>query len=222
VGPLADLDAPAHLKIPAEPPAWALEPNTMLIVDLPGPRVVSAGLYFAAMGGFQPVCTFDNWPYNFGVLQPERILGTLLYYAVAMTRVREGLTVTSPPMWLCDWDRFRARRPAPGRYDNRYMLEDRLLPGPVMLSRAGIRRVVYVTQDAPPLSAAWDLRPYFIVLKQKGFEVRAMSGQSAETFAELTELRLGVEASFETWSMELVRSSAGGFGGFVPQPSSGG
>ncbi|OGV69874.1 MAG: hypothetical protein A3K19_19200 [Lentisphaerae bacterium RIFOXYB12_FULL_65_16] len=226
-GPLADRDLPAYLKIPADPPAWTQQPGTMLILDLPGPRVASAGIYFAAMGGFQPVCTFDNWPNRAGVLMPEQILGGLLHYAAAMQKVREGLAVTSPPMWLCDWNRSRASKPAPGRYDNRYTIEDRLLPGPVMLSSAGIRRIVYVTQDLPPqdalpLCAAWDLQAYLMELKKKGFDVQAVSTATTELFAQTGELEARPPGSWDTSWMGLIRSSAGGFGGFVPQPSSGG
>jgi hypothetical protein len=221
LGPLAGV-APACLATGNQLPEWARQRDTLVILDLPGREVVAAGYALANRGDFQPVCTFDNWPNELGVIQSEKILGALLYFAAGISRLRDRMTTASPPVWLCDSERCLGRKPGPGWYDNRYIIEDRLLPGPAMLAAAGIHRVIYVGAAPPPIQAALDLDPYLGELKKKGLEVQAVSTASVESFATPGPL-VQVEPKLLTdLSVGLVRASAGGFGGFVPHPSSSG
>lgn len=225
VGPLADGDVPDFLKPAAGAPAWA-NANTMVLVDLPGPLSVAVGYLLAATAGYQPVCTFDNWPNKLGVQKPEMILGRLLFYADAMTEVRrEKLHAKSPPVWLCDANRLGGGKPTPGNFDNRYMIEDRLLPGAQVLRQAGITRIVYV--DVAPTAARvgnQDLLKYLDFIYMQGVQITTVSVASAaawqtpENYVRLASD--GPETSAGYYG--LMRSSAGGFGDFVPQPSSGG
>lgn len=229
IGPLPDSDLPDWLKPSADLPSWARQPGTMLMLDAPGPRAVSAAFHLVTKGGYQPVCTFDNWPNSAGVLHPERILGTLLYYAAALADQRKQLASSALPLWICDHDRISLIRPAPGRYDNRYIIEDRLLPGPRMLRAAGIHSLVYIkaagAQSLPP-----DLVPYLTELQKNGFHLQSCSLDTAAGFTGVEPLSppppsgclTALSASMSNPQMEgLMRSSAGGFGGYVPQPSSG-
>lgn len=225
VGPLGDGDVPDFLKVPAGAPPW-VNANTMVLVDVPGPLAVSVGYLLAATGGYQPVCTFDNWPNEKGVLKPEAVIGRLLHYAEAMTDARrEKLTVKSPPAWLCDANRLTGVKPRPGGFDNRYFIEDRLLPGAQVLRRAGITRIVYV--DVAPTAARVgnrDVLKYLDFISTQGIQVSTVSVASAESwrtpenYIRLPSDGTGMAADYT----DLIRSSAGGFGGIVPEQSSGG
>lgn len=222
IGPLADPAVPEYVKPPAVPPSWAV-PGNLVIVDLPGPQSVAVGCHLAAAAGYQPVCTFDNWPHQRGVLRSERVLAALLYYVTAMEKARERLSSASAPVWICDRERFTGHKPPPGGFDNRYIIEDRLLPGPLLLRAARIRKVIYVS-PAPGTLPSEDLRHYLDELTPKGIPVATVATASAETWMqEQPYVRKFVTPSgWSQMSLGLMRSSAGGFGGFVPQPSSGG
>jgi len=222
LGPLADPDVPAFVMSSAAPPAWAA-PGTLVMVDLPGPQSVAVGFQLAATAGYQPVCTFDNWPHIKGVLKSERVLGALLYYAAALDAAREHMTPGSPPVWICDRERFTGKKPPPGGFDNRYILEDRLLPGPQLLHAAGIQKVVYVCPNGDALPAE-DVRAYLDELTPKGIRVTrvATASETEWTMEQPYVRRFTSDSGWSAFSLGLMRSSAGGFGGFVPQPSSGG
>lgn len=222
LGPASGDDAARHLVEAGGLPGWARTRDTMLVLDLPATQLVVHAFHLAARAGFQPVCTFDNWPNERGVANPEAVLGGLLHYAAAMAAARVRLAADSPPMWLCDAGRCRSGRPAPGRYDNRYIIEDRLLPGPQMLAKTGIRRTLLVSAEAPPVVAAWDMHPYLKELERQGIEALAVSTTSGEAFHSPRPLAAEPGKSWNTLANNVMRTSAGGFGGFVPQPSSGG
>ena len=225
VGPLADGDVPDFLKVPAGAPPWANN-QTMVLVDLPGPQAVSVAYLLAATAGYQPVCTFDNWPNKDGVLKPERVIGRLLYYADAITDLRRTkIGPKSPPVWMCDADRFRSPRPGPGGFDNRYLLEERLLPGAQILRGAGITRIVYVdASEGSQSSGNEDVLLYLDAIATQGIEVRAASTVTADRWRTLEAYQRdpGAAVTWSTKALDLMRCSAGGFGGFVPHPSSGG
>lgn len=208
-------EPPAHARPGALAPSWSA-PGTWVVADLPGPLVVPVGVWLV-IAGYQPVCTFDNWPHLKGVQQPERILAQLLYWAPMVADYRKRLTPASAPAWLCDRLRLGERAGRPGEFDNRYYLDDSLLPGPGVLQQSGIVRVVYLTEkrEDEPLV---DVEPYFKRLGQAGLEV---------LHADLSDPTLGLAPLPRVRPRKLHadryrRSSAGGFGSMVPQPSEGG
>lgn len=208
-------EPPAHARPGASAPSWAAA-GTWVIADLPGELVVPTGAWLVE-AGCQAVCTFDNWPHPAGVLRPEEILSELLFWAPVLAQLRPHLEPGSPPAWLCDRGRLGQRPGRPGEFDNRYYLDDSLLPGPGVLQRAGIRRAVYLTaaSDDAPLR---DVGPYFERLGKAGIETRHASLEDpALGLAPLPAVR--GPAAVQTDSYR--RSSAGGFGTRVPQPSEG-
>jgi hypothetical protein len=199
----------------ADAPGWK-SPDCLAVVDLPGPEAVSAGAGFVA-AGFQPVCTFDHWPHPAGLLSPERILAELLRQAPRVEDARSRLTPASPPVWICDRDRLGTRPGRPREFDNRYYLDESLVPGFEILFRAGIRRIVCVLPDgsAPLLR---DLEAYLSDLHTRGLDIYVAA--AADPRLEPSRLRPRRSADPQ-WS-GFHRSSAGGFGVLVPEPSSGG
>ena len=226
VGPASPPGSPArptaHPELPdgarpgAPAPAW-LTPGTWTILDLPGPRSVEAAAWLIGAAGCQPVCTFDNWPHEKGVLRTEHVLAELLRWASTVNGVRQELRPDAPPLWICDRERLGERRGRPSEFDNRYYLDDSILPGPGLLTRHGIERVVYLVPGASddPLP---DLELYFSELLKAGIPVLRLAlgveGTGPEHLASPRSPRLPPRTGFR-------RSSAGGFGTHVPEPSSG-
>jgi hypothetical protein len=203
-----------HARPGAPAPAW-LSPGTWVILDLPGSETVEAGAWLITTGG-QPVCTFDNWPHEKGLLRAEHLLAALLRWATTVAEARASLTSDAPPVWICDSQRLGSRTGQPGEFDNRYYLDDSLLPGAALLKTVAIVRVVYVTSDVQELPVL-DLEEYFADLRRAGLEllhVDLAAGLDATPLAARTTPRQPPRSGFR-------RSAAGGFGTEVPQPSSG-
>lgn len=208
---------PSHARPGAPPPPW-IDSSTWLVLDLPGRTVVEAAAWLVTGAGVQPVCTFDHWPHPAGVLRPEHILAELLRWASTLEAARGRIAGDAPPLWICDSQRLGSWKGSPGDFDNRYFLDDSILPGPGFLARAGIRRVVYLAPgegDIPVL----DLEECFSDLLKAGLPVHyALISDPAfelRPFSAPPTPRLLRTSSFR-------RSAAGGFGTEVPEPSSGG
>jgi hypothetical protein len=207
---------PAHARHGATRPPW-ITPDSWTILDLPGPLAVEVAAWLIEVCGCQPVCTFDNWPHPKGLIHPEDTLAELLRWASTVDDERPMLSPTAPPLWICDSERLGPRSGRPGEFDNRYYLDDSVLPGMAMLARAGVRRVIYVViaeQNIPTL----DLEGYFADLLAAGVSVEYVD--LADPTLEPRPLASVIGARrFQREGFH--RSAAGGFGSEVPQPSSG-
>jgi hypothetical protein len=196
-------------------PPW-IDASTLLLVDLPGPASVALG---AALGvnGCDLVCTFNNWPHPNGLIRPQDTLAALLRYASWLAENRTFPAAPAPVAWLCDADRLGRSKGKPGQFDNRYYIEDAILPGPGYLKDRGIDSVMYVCAAADSTRA--DLLAYLGSLHKDGIcigQVIAAADGGLSTPTPFTP----PAASFSR--MGFFRSSAGGFGAPVPHPSSGG
>lgn len=222
VGPTASVlqwDRVSHpaARPGAPPPEW-LTAQTWTIIDLPGPRAVEVAAWLVTSAGVQPVCTFDHWPHPKGVLKPEHILAELLRWAGTVAGARGRIAADAPPVWICDSDRLGSRPGRPGEFDNRYYLDDSALPGETILRRAGITRIVYISPGTGELPVA-DLEGYLADLLRSGMEllhlrITELDPEPRPMSAPRTP-RPPPREGFH-------RSSAGGFGTVVPEPSSGG
>jgi hypothetical protein len=208
---------PSHARPGAPPPPW-IDASTWIVLDLPGRWAVEAAAWLVTRAGVQPVCTFDHWPHPSGVLRPEHILAELLRWASTLAAARGRIPGDAPPLWICDCERLGTREGSPGEFDNRYFLDDSILPGPGYLARAGIRRVVYLASRSWDLPTM-DLEGCFSDLLAAGLSVdyALISDPSFQLrpFAAPRVPRKPKTSSFR-------RSAAGGFGTEVPEPSSGG
>lgn len=211
----ARLALPEHASDNAPAPQW-LTPGVLTIVDLPGAASVEAAAWLVTSGGCQPVCTFNNWPHPEGLLRPEFILGELLRWATTISETRERLTPSSPPVWICDSERLGQRSGRPGEFDNRYYIEEAALPGPGLMKSAGINRIVYLTHD-PAQAPVIDLDGFFFDSESAGIPV-----QIANVMEPGLPLRPWITRPPRKYTPDFKRSSAGGFGSTVPEPSSGG
>jgi len=202
-------------EIPA--PRW-LDSQTWLILDAPGWISVAIAAQLASLRICQPVCTFDNWPHRNGLVQPEKTLAALLRFAPWLEHVRRGWVAEMPPVWICDATRLGTRAGMPREFDNRYFLDDSILPGPELLKTSGIQRIVYATSLAGDGQTA-DLNDYFQLMHQNGLPLFQITLEGRTEF-------LSEPVSFEPKSRLSVnrnsffRSSIGGFGASIPEPSS--
>jgi hypothetical protein len=197
------------------PPAW-LDAHTLLFVDLRGPESVAAGAALAAHG-CDLVCTFNNWPHASGVIASQHTLAALLRYASWLREARVRPATPAPVAWLCDNERLGTRKGLPGEFDNRYYIEESVLPGPAYLRERGIGRIVYLGAGGPAVLA--DLAEHLAEYRRKGFEVIGARLSPEGEFSGLSDLDLG-PGQFK--KIGYLLAAGGGFGATVPHPSSGG
>jgi hypothetical protein len=190
---------------------WLVQ-GAMVVVDLEGPSSVALAARLVGLG-CQPVCTFDNWPHPSAALNPERVLAFLLRHGPVVARARPSILPSAPPVWICDRDRLTGGRPSPGRFDNRYFLDDTVLPGSAVLRAAGVGRIVVIAPTrAAPLTK--DVAAWLADRGKDGFEVlRADVDDDALDIRPIQPVR-------EHFPAVGSRSDAGGFGTLVPEPSS--
>jgi len=217
IGPPGVAEIAQDIDLKREPPPWASQ-ETAIIIDVDGPLSVSLAAWLASTAGYQPISTFNNWPDRAGLLKPEKTLAMLLRYAAVMEEIRGDFKASSPPLWMCDRQRLSGGPGRPNQFDNRYYIEESLLAGPEALKKAGIKRVVYLLNKGNEKELP-DLYGYFKFIRQKGISVMKASLESEKTLFEAREMpsTRPIQA-FSKWSFK--RSSAGGFGSTIPEPSS--
>jgi hypothetical protein len=192
--------------------------RSMVVLDLPGPQSVALAPRFVA-AGFQPVSTFDHWPHPKGLVPAQDVLSQLLRFSSVIHPLREHLTSTSVPMWICDRNRLGQRPGRPLEFDNRYYLDDSVLPGATTLRTHSIQHILCLVPepDTPPTA---DLAAYFKDLRKDGFH--SIHGVAASD-PTLTPFDLPEDSRPDRVRQDSFhRSHAGGFGQLIPESSSGG
>ncbi len=215
VGPAPEAWFTGRAARPFPAPAW-VDAGAWAFLDLPGPQSVAVGAWLCAGASYQTACTFDNWPHRQGLVHPERVLAALLRYAPVAAAARERLDARSPPVWICDRDRLGKRKGRPLEFDNRYFLDDSILPGPDLLRGAGIHTLVYVAEH-PLQEESADLSAYFRLLEGQGIRLLRAGIDDDATWQQPQPFR----PSRRTFRQRgFFRSTAGGFGAPIPEPSS--
>jgi hypothetical protein len=151
------------------------------------------------------------------LLPSHHVLAALLRYASWLHDERRYGNTPAPVAWLCDADRLGRHPGKPGQFDNRYYLEDTLMPGPAYLRQRGITRLVHLgieNTDVRP-----DLADHLFQYAQKGFEVLQTSLTGGTEWAPLAPLVLDPRRFLPAG---YLLAAGGGFGATVPHPSSGG
>ncbi len=226
----AELGAVAPVDLYAEPlPSVSLAPSprAALVVDLPGASSVKAGLALLN-AGFRPVPLYNG---NRGpgvlnlssgaVIDNEPILGWLCAGAALLQG--QPLPSEAPPAFLLDSRRRSRIPPAPGRFDNRWIVFPQDFPSASFLASQAIERAVLLQEDIqaqPQEDLAHVLRRW----QQAGIPIFVGGVTSAGSAQPLTvdpPKRFGWLWYRALALMGLRRNSAGGFGSVVPQPSSG-
>lgn len=196
-------------------PGW-IDSGTLLFVDLPGPKSAALGTALA-VGGCDLVCTFNNWPQVNSVISPQVTLSALIRYATLLQEKRTAYPTPGPVAWLCDADRLGTQPGKPGQFDNRYYIEDSVIPGPNYLRDRGISKIIYITSPSETLKA--DIAVHLKAFEKAGFFVAKAIVSDTGLLHDPAAIDIP-EKTFST--VGFFKSSAGGFGAPVPHPSSGG
>ena len=210
-------------------PALSLpaDPGRALVIDLPGADSVQVGLGLARQG-YRPVPLFNSTPGPAGppgggaVIDLRPVVEWLMRGQIHPPRVT--LPDDAPPAFLLDSRRQPAEpRPAPGRFDNRWLVIPQDFPSAGFLKSRGIERALLV-QDGGRDQPSEDLAHVLLRWQEAGIGLFLLDRQSAGAPQPLQVQR---PSRFKAlWycalaSMGFRRNSAGGFGGVVPHPSSG-
>ena len=207
-----------------------LRPDTLWIVDLPGPAAVAFGAALSELSPIPiaPVITFNNWPAENEVVPAERTLSAL----VSMwPKPLDAKASGAVPVFLLDSSRLWERDlpPSEEAIDNRYALLPSDVPDAPTLQAMGITHVVYLVGDRTETPREED-----------DLHERALEYQNAGlglSLVGLTDIeRLGTAGNFtEIWArtplIVLPRSTVltdpafyararGGFGGVHAAPVS--
>jgi hypothetical protein len=230
----APISAPANLSgVPAADGA------TVVVVDLPGPSGVTAGLDLAERG-YRPVPLYNAVPApGVGALAPHGAVVVDMAEVIQAISDASGpleqlrLREDAPPAFLLDVRRRIGDVAVirPGAFDNRSVSLPTDFPSSNLLLSSGVRRVIVVQGDAgqPQADLAHTLRRW----QDAGLEVLvlATAASTTEGGAGVGELPRPITVSKPRWYRHLWHGilarfglrphPLGGFGGFLPVPSAG-
>ncbi len=200
-----------------------------LVVEMPGPLAVTAGLALAAMG-YWPVPLFNACPPPWdasGVgLAPAAVdVDAILAALVRGTeRLRTlALPADAPPAFLVNADRQTPRIPfAPGVFDNRSVVFPTDFPSAAFLASQGITGIILLRERE--ISVTWDLMRVLRDWRRAGLELGAwrIDEPGEPTPLVLPRLWFLSEWGQRLWTFLSLRPNPlGGYGGLVSEGSGG-
>lgn len=199
---------------------------TALLIDLPRALAVDYGVA-AARDGFWPVPLFNCAHGPGSVLDLAALMERLANAAGELQRL--SIPLDAPPAFLLDSKRMDPERSlAPGNFDNRYIVLPQDFPSAGFLKAHGIERVVWIPQPVgaliPSRSPRSDLAHVLRRWQDEGIQIFATHLETHHTEAiEIAKPSMFRSLFYRAFVLAgLRRNSAGGFGGIIPQPSSGG
>ena len=225
-----------------EPPASPLPPfdvrwvkpadeSTAMVIDLPGPVSVSAGLALARLG-YRAVPLFNAVPgppgmhahTAFALVEVWPIVAALVELATPLSTIE--LDPNAPPAFLLDSNRRTGRgAPLPGRFDNRSVSFPTDFPSASLLLHRGITRAILVQPNTsqPQPDLAHTLRAW----QDAGIGIEIQRLDSPESQEPPTPISVAKPAFYRNlWRRLMVlarlrRSPLGGFGGILSESSVG-
>ena len=195
--------------------------KTAIVLDLPGVWSVVRGLQLATRG-YRPVPLFNTSYGPAAVLDVREILEGLNLGRQILPQL--ALPVDAPPVFLLDSGRLpSAGGGMPGTYDNRWVVLPQDFPSAAWLREHGISVVLLWQQQRT--QPADDLAHVLRRWQEGGLDIYLESDTLASAPEPLTVYRPSRYKSLFHRLFVLAglrRSSAGGFGGLVPEPSQSG
>ncbi len=206
-------------EIEGTEPPWlsSVSDRTAVIVDLPGVEGIRLGLGLA-MKGYRPIPLYNAWDHPKAVLNLKPLHEALVSATEELRRI--SIPENAPPAFLLDADRMYGF-PIPGKFDNRWIVFPQDFPSARFLISNDIKRVLLIkSYDGLKDDLIHVLRRY----QDDGLSLSAVHPQGDRP-AELSTPKPSWYRSAlyrVTAYTKYRRSNAGGFGGIVPEPSSGG
>lgn len=219
--PLAAI--PKLLPMTSEGLGWpeAIPPRSCVVLELPGPMSVEAGLALRDRG-YWPVPLFNATHANGAIVHVEPIALALRAAARSLSTHQTQPGDPPPlPCFLLDAGRCPPVSPSPGRYDNRSIVFPQDFPSATMLRSHSIEQAVVVTHDARDTFAP-DLRHVLHGWQRDGLRIMRFSLEFHES---PQPVQVDRPSGFGMFWQRIVaasgfrRNAAGGFGSLVPMPS---
>jgi len=202
--------------------------DTAIVVDLPGVQSLTAG-FELARDGYRPVPLYNTTSGRRQGIPPDKcVLSDVSALVTVLSQappeyVRNAIAGDNPPAFLLDSRRLSGQcKPAPGLYDNRWMVFPQDFPSARFLGSRGISQVIVVQESPVP---AEDLVHVLLRWKEAGIAVFL---QNAAEALSLRPMEVQRPARFRSTiyralaMMGFRRNSAGGFGSILPIPTQGG
>ncbi len=202
--------------------------DTAIVVDLPGVQSLAAGLDLAG-DGYRPVPLYNTTSgCREGVPSDKCVLADVSTLVKILSvsppeHVRNAIVGDNPPVFLLDSRRLQGQnKPAPGVYDNRWMVFPQDFPSARFLASRGITQAIVIQETILP---AEDLVHVLLRWKDAGIAIHLqdaaedLSLRPAE-FRRPSHFRSAIYRALAL--MGLRRNSAGGFGSVLPLPTQGG
>ncbi|MDZ4199653.1 MAG: hypothetical protein U1E27_10270 [Kiritimatiellia bacterium] len=205
---------PAETRIPGLPGGISM--NTAVIVDLAGPESVWAALGLAEQG-FRPVPLFNACRGFDAFIDLTGLVRNLIAGAARLAQLR--LPPGAPPVFMLDARRMGRGVPNPGQYDNRSVVLPQDFPSAARLRERGLTNALLIHYEANP---AADLMHVLRRWQEGGIRLFHAQPDRSGDPQPLTVRRPFLFRSYlHTLLVQLGlrRSSAGGFGGWVPLPA---
>jgi hypothetical protein len=234
IGSLPEMMTAGAEPVMAPDVPWAPEPSgsVAVVVDLPGEPAVRAGLALARRG-YRPVPLFNGCPGPMHLFSDGSVSGSSLVDMHGLVQAVLGATPElarlrlppeAPPAFLVDALRSGVGQlRTPRRFDNRWAVLPQDFPSASLLLSRGVQRALLVQdrRDQPRDDLAHVLRRWQeagigVDVMEVGFSEgpRPITVDKPSRFRWLFYTALVIAG--------LRRNSAGGFGGLIPEPSSGG
>ena len=207
-----------QMKIPKLRWSFAVDAKTMVVVDLPGPRSIDAGLALAEQNGMRPVPLFNGvscFAESAQVIKVADMVACLFQGAEHLQSV--VLRSDARPAFLLDSRRMEGLGADPGKFDNRWMLFPQDMPSAAFVKNEGIDRVLVRTK-----TLLADLEHVLLQYQKQGIAVYLCADD--EKVREEKISRTGWPVGWFYRAKVLFRfrrNAAGGFGATVPVPNEG-
>jgi hypothetical protein len=218
--------------------------GTAIVLDLPGETTVELAMQLAQMG-FRPVPLYNcaNSDASVIIVPVAPIITALARNASLLSTIQ--LAPDAPPVFMLDSRRDAGPPPSPKDFDNRWVIFPQDFPSAIFLQAQGIQRVLIVQgKRKSMLSTELEADLYQVAQRWHtgGIEIEtrhislpngaAGASETIEagdytrastplTFGRLSRFRLGaVGVAATLFAVAARRSSGGGFGRIIPDPSS--
>jgi len=188
-----------------------LEKQTMIIVDLPGQSGVIESLALARLG-YRPVPLYNGVDGRTSAIAVK--VGEIVTALFDGAELLAGYSIKpdAPPVFMLDSKRMNREVKKRGIYDNRWCVFPQDMPSATFLINAGIRRVIVHSDKIRN-----DLSHILLRYQKEGIEINICNNET------LKKVNLKKPSKFKSLSYRfgaifgLIRNSAGGFGGIMPE-----